>query len=81
MLKKQDTVRTAAENKLIVPLIQEIKFFKDHNLKEADLLEVISGLRYKEVSKGTYEMRYGDIGKIFYIILTGEVSIWVPIAP
>jgi len=62
-----------------VPLLSEVKFFKDRNLKEADLHEVISGLKYKEINENTYEIRFGDIGRTFYIILSGTVSVWVPI--
>jgi hypothetical protein len=39
----------------------------------------MTGLEIKEVPSETYEVRYGEKGKTFYVILDGEVSVWVPI--
>jgi hypothetical protein len=31
-----------------------------------------------ESPQGKVEVRYGDIGDTFYMILKGEVSVWIP---
>lgn len=40
---------------------------------------MLSGLKYKVVSKDTTEIRFGETGWQFYIILDGKCSVWVPI--
>ena len=47
-------------------------------MEDKDLQELISGLNFKEIQQETYEVRYGEAGRTFYIILQGKCSVWVP---
>jgi hypothetical protein len=38
-------------------------------------------LKFKKSLPETYEMRYGEPGDTFYIIIEGKCSVWVPIMP
>ena len=38
-------------------------------MEDKDLQELISGLNFKEIQQETYEVRYGEAGRTFYIIL------------
>ena len=35
-------------------------------------------MNFQKSPKGKVEVRYGDYGEKFYIILKGQVSVWVP---
>lgn len=43
------------------------------------MLEILPGLQYKEVKKNKVEIRCGEPGWDFYIILSGSASVWIPI--
>lgn len=81
VFKKPAALRVPAEYKQIAPLLSDVKCLKKLNLKEIDLYEVYSGLKYREVPKDTTEIRYGEVGKVYYIILKGHCSVWVPLEP
>lgn len=73
------SIRTPQDYKLIAPLLLKTGFFKEQNFaKEKDLHEVISVLKFKEVPANTYEIREGEKGDLFYILLKGQVTVWTP---
>ncbi len=78
-------MRKQADLRALAPILQDVKFFKerfykDNQLNEVDFYEVISGLKYKQVKADTAEIRYGEPGDLFYIILSGVCSFWIPIS-
>lgn len=64
-------MRTQSDYRHISQPLSEIKFFKDRNLKESDFLEVIYGFKYQQIPPEKYEIRFGEQGQTFYIILNG----------
>ncbi len=79
ILSKPVALRTVSDSKQMLPLLNKNKFFQNLKLKEPDLLEITNFLQYKHITKETVEIRCGDEGSIFYIILNGLVSVWVPV--
>jgi hypothetical protein len=63
----------------MLPLLVQNKFFQNLKIKEPDLLDFTNFLQFKNISKETVEIRYGEEGRVFYIILKGVVSVWVPV--
>ena len=41
--------------------------------------EICSRLEYLPKPKDSLVVKYGDKGDLFYIILRGRVSVWVPV--
>jgi len=58
--------------------MSDIKFFKDLKLKPHEMNEVCAGLKYDYCPKDSFVINYGEQGDMFYIILKGKVSVWVP---
>ena len=63
---------------MLVPFLKNIKFFKDENIKEDELLEICKKLRYETYLEDEIVFNYGEYGNKFYIIIEGEVGILVP---
>ena len=57
----------------------DISFFKERNMKRMEMNEVCAALEYDCVPKNSKVIRYGEEGDSFYIILKGDVSVWVPV--
>ena len=45
---------------------------------ENDLMQITKSLTLEIVKKGNYVFKYQDIGDKFYIILKGEVGVYLP---
>ena len=56
-----------------------LKFVKDFKLKEKHVMEILPNLVPMSAVKNQILCRFGDIGDYFYIILSGNCSIWTPI--
>jgi hypothetical protein len=48
-------------------------------MKDQDMIEIFQGIKLKKEPAGSTTIRYGDKGEIFYIILEGEASCWIPV--
>ena len=79
ILSKPAEQRSTYELRNLVPLISDIAYFSKLKLKPYELNEVCSGLEYKTVTKDSFVINYGEQGDLFYIILKGKVSVWVPV--
>lgn len=80
ILSKQAEQRSTFELRNLVPLIADIGYFKQLKLKPYELNEVCSGLEYQAMPKESFVIRYGEEGDMFFIILKGRVSVWVPMS-
>ena len=73
ILKKNPELRTEKDVNFLVPLIREIDFFKNNQIKNEHLNDVASELRYEMIPAGDFVFYQGDYGDKFYIILKGRV--------
>ena len=64
---------------VLTPLMADIAFFKERKLKPHDIQEVCVGLQYLSKPKNSFVIKYGEEGDMFYIILKGKVSVWLPV--
>ena len=55
-----------------------LDYFKNLELTEFQMKEIIKKLRYEFVSTGTTIFKYKDVGDKMYLIIDGLVSVWVP---
>jgi hypothetical protein len=52
-------------------VIKDIEFFKERELNESTLLNVVNCLTLQTMVAGETVMEFGDIGVNFYLILQG----------
>lgn len=62
----------------LASLIDQIQFFKDKNIKEKDMLELMNVFNFVKAEAEQDVMKYGDTGNLFYLIVKGKVSVRVP---
>jgi hypothetical protein len=69
-----------SENEIdeVVKLIKHNKFFQGKNMKEKDMVELVSAFKFDVVGPGDDVFLYGDCGEKFYIILKGLVGVRIP---
>ncbi len=70
--RKQDDLNT------LVPLLQQIEFFKSRKLKLPDYKAIAQCLTYECYQNGQTVIEYGTYGTKFYVILKGTVGVFVP---
>lgn len=72
--------RTQEEVDLLISVFSYISFFQNFQKEfdEETYLELLKKLRYEYGKKNRKIFNYGDMGRKFYIILNGEVSVLVP---
>ena len=60
---------------------KKMSFFEENNLieKRKDFISIINRLKYQKREPKSYVIKHGDIGDQFYIILRGQVAVWLPI--
>lgn len=78
ILSKPAEHRSTYELRNLVPLISDIAYFNKLKLKPYELNEVCSGLEYMKKTRDSFVINYGEEGDLFYIILKGKVSVWLP---
>ena len=64
----------------LLPLLQQIEFFRMRNLKVAELKAVAQCLTYEHHVHGHTVIEYGSYGTTFYIILEGRAAVFVPVS-
>ena len=85
VLNKPTELRTQYDLKTLVPLMENIKFFKERKIKDRELIDICSGLQYDCQPQDKFVINYGEDPNTasskadFYIILKGAVSVWVPV--
>ena len=52
-----------------MPIVKQIQFFKERDIKNADYPEIISSMNYEFLKAGSVVFEYGSTGDKFYIIL------------
>lgn len=78
VLSRQAESRSKNQVSGLVPLIQEVPFFKERGLKGSNLVDVVSCMNYKSVEKDNFVFEIGEKGDLFYFILRGEVEVMIP---
>ena len=59
-------------------IINDIKFFKQRNIKQNELVELVSAFKFEEFEAGEDVINHGESGDKFYIILKGKVKVMIP---
>ena len=59
-------------------MVKDIPFFKDRNMEDSAVLEIVNAMRLKNVPANKYVIEYGDVGHNFYLVLHGHVNISIP---
>jgi len=63
-------MRTADDVEKLLPLIREIDFFKERDIKkDHEMIEIANGLEYMNMKRGKMIFDHGSLGDMFYIIL------------
>ncbi|CDW78470.1 UNKNOWN [Stylonychia lemnae] len=78
ILKQSPEFRNEQDLKTLVPLVKDIKFFKEKKIKQRDLVDICQRLKYEYIAANKSAIQYGEYGDKFYIILEGLVSVWIP---
>ena len=71
-------MRSEDEIDQVVKLIKHNKFFQGKNLKEKDMIELVSAFKFEIVKENKDVFLYGDTGEKFYIILKGLCGVRIP---
>ncbi|TNV83980.1 hypothetical protein FGO68_gene11952 [Halteria grandinella] len=79
VLKKPFERRSQRDLDKIAPLLKNITFFKENKVKEKDLTDIAKRLRHQVHPLGHEVIKHGDFGELFYLVLSGKVSVNVPI--
>lgn len=58
--------------------MKTIKFIKEQNMPEKNLLDLAQCLSLLEIKEGDLVFDYNSEGDLFYIILEGTVSVLIP---
>ncbi|CDW72769.1 UNKNOWN [Stylonychia lemnae] len=78
ILQKGQRTRNEKDLEHLVPLIKEIQFFKERDIKDQDFVEIVSCLTYENFKMGDTVFEWGTNGDKFYIIIEGHVSVMIP---
>lgn len=62
----------------MLAILRNIAFFKDNEIKQSDLNEIVTRLKYEHMRTGDIVFSYGDFGEKFYIIIEGSVGVMIP---
>ena len=78
MLSKNSEARTKNEQAAILPMLKTINFFVEREVPTDSYSLIAKHLNYEFFKKGEIVFEKNSEGDKFYIILTGEVGIYVP---
>jgi hypothetical protein len=78
-MQRPSNLREAADKSTVASFLQSLKFFRDRKLKEVAVLGVVEGLEYQRLIEGQATCRLGDIGEQFFIVLSGECALYLPV--
>ena len=79
-LKKPRDARKPQETKEMSISVAKVPFFQKQNLKMYEYIDIAANLEYLKLPGQTNVCTIGEEGDLFYIILTGSCSIWVPVS-
>lgn len=79
-LKKPVDLRREEDIANILPIMSDIEFFKkNQDIKEKDLVDICTRVKYLRTSAGEKVFNHGEYGDKFYIILRGTLKVLIPI--
>lgn len=78
VLAKPFYQRTQEEVEEVATVLKPIKFFKERNLKDKDMQELVYAFKLETMDVDEDVMHCGDRGYTFYIILKGQVKVLIP---
>ena len=59
--------------------LEHVDYFRARKLRGKDLKDVCRGMEYIKKPAHSYVVKCGEEGDRFFIILRGEVSVWLPV--
>lgn len=62
---------------LLIPFLRQIKFFSQRDIEEKDYMTFIEQMTHSYMPKGQIVFEEGTVGEEFFIILRGEVGIYI----
>ncbi|CAI2361678.1 unnamed protein product [Moneuplotes crassus] len=78
ILNKPSSQRSHKDNEKTASVIRNLKFIKEQNMPDKNLLDLAQCMDLLEIKEGDLVFDYGTEGDLFYIILSGVVSILIP---
>ncbi len=66
-----ENLRTKGDMQHMCILLKDVAFFRERNMNEKNLFEVVACMKLLYVHGGQNVMEYGDVGDNFYFILKG----------
>ena len=80
MLKKDFSQRSTNEvRETLVPMIEDIDFFKELKLGQVEMMTLCKNLKYEFYPRGSCIFRKGDDGDKMYFILKGRIALSFPL--
>lgn len=62
----------------LVPYCKTLPFFKNRDLSETAIAEVLALMTLREVNEDQFVIEFGDRGDEFFLILEGDVEVLIP---
>ena len=78
ILMKPSNRRTADEIDEMISMISKINFFKNKQIKDQDMKELVQAFQFEWIPEFHNVVEYGERGEKLYIILKGLVSVRIP---
>ena len=78
ILERPSKERTVDDLAELSGLISSISFFQEKNIKEKDMLELMTVFQFSKIKAGKDVMVYNESGDLFYLSIKGNVSVRIP---
>ena len=78
ILNRPTLKRSENDLQQLVPYMRNIDFFREREIKIADMLDIMSCIQYERFSSEEVIMNWGELGEKFYILMEGQVSVLIP---